>query len=269
MSYDDDPYVRLDGLERQMKALVDVIRRPEIDWMNPALVPGSVRYDEYERERTREWDEYERQRNEVKASEEYLDLERRAQEIRVVLHRAQLLRQYAASGIPAKDHDRIADGALDDTSALKWVRKWWHEQIVILILVLTGDYGVGKTTAAGWLAAQERGSIFITADALGRVDRYDNKAVERLERAPLLVIDELGVEYLDAAGSYLAKLHALLNERYAHCRRTVITTNLPPEPWIARYGGRLGDRMLESGTFAHCKGPSLRRRSGSTDGGGR
>lgn len=147
------------------------------------------------------------------------------------------------------------------------------------ITVLSGDPGTGKTFAAvrwivdfvnadeHWtepgsaLMLKGRAPLFVTAAALARWDRYEQEPMQKLLRAPRLVIDDLGAEYLDKNGFYAALLDEVLNERYSARLPTVLTTNLTKEDFKARYGERIAGRIRETGTFVGCGNLDLRRRA--------
>lgn len=126
------------------------------------------------------------------------------------------------------------------------------------LLVLSGTVGCGKSIAAAeWLYTGEQGR-WLTSARLSRFAKYDSKAMDALLGTPRLVLDDLGAEYLDAAGALMSTLDELVNERYAHDRPLVITTNLAADDFKARYGARIADRIREVGQFTVVDGPSLR-----------
>jgi DNA replication protein DnaC len=175
-------------------------------------------------------------------------------------------------GVPAKDHDAIARAELEDTAAMQAVRALLASDQ--RILVLSGPKGCGKTTAAAWMVAQdisvrmpgggEEGRApepqFLDVSKLARLSRYKAEEVEPIEECSLLVIDDLGMEYADEKGSFLATLDGVFNARYAAGLYTVITTNLPSKTFKERYGERLADRIREAGRFVELNGKSLRGR---------
>jgi DNA replication protein DnaC len=197
-----------------------------------------------------------------------------------------------ARGIPLKDLERVHSGALDETPALAEARSFLADAD-LRTLVLSGGKGCGKTTAASWIAYQEspdeyqlgtgnkpdfyldlterptgfkkpwpaaRHPRFVDVSVLARVSRYKSEEMEPLERCSILVIDDLGMEYADEKGSFLATLDGIFNARYANKLRTVITTNLNRGSFKPRYGERIADRIRESGRFVELAGESLRRK---------
>ncbi len=88
--------------------------------------------------------------------------------------------------------------------------------------------------------------------------RYAIEHRELWQDANALVLDDLGAEYLDAKGSFLVDLEALVDEYYGSQRPLVITTNLTAAGFKARYGARVVDRFREVGTWFSMDGASLR-----------
>jgi DNA replication protein DnaC len=127
------------------------------------------------------------------------------------------------------------------------------------IVVLSGGVGCGKSCAAAWWLGQHGGD-WISAGDLSKISPYEGGGTERL-RSARLVLDDLGVEYLDAKGFLQATLDGVIDHRYANMLPTVITTNLSAAEFKARYGKRVEDRIREAGAFVVITSPSLRVRS--------
>ncbi len=81
----------------------------------------------------------------------------------------------------------------------------------------------------------------------------------RARRVRVLVIDDLGREYSDQHGRWLSELDLLIDDRHEARLRTVLTGNLTPEEFKARYGERIADRIRQDGRVCICNGESLRR----------
>lgn len=127
-------------------------------------------------------------------------------------------------------------------------------------LLLQGMYGCGKTHLAAAIAnarlQQDEQVLFITApDLLDHLRNtyspssevgYD-ELFDRVKNAPLLVLDDLGVENPSAWAQ--EKLFQLLNHRYAHRMPTVITTNAELEALDAR----IRSRLLDDTVIHHVK----------------
>lgn len=129
--------------------------------------------------------------------------------------------------------------------------------------VLSGGPGCGKTVAAAsWLftAARDSGvrGMWVTGARIARWERYSNREMDKLLLPPRLVVDDLGGEFLDDRGSFMALLEELVNERYACERPTVLTTNLNAAAFKARYGERVADRIRDDGKFVVIASGSMR-----------
>jgi DNA replication protein DnaC len=162
-------------------------------------------------------------------------------------------RKEASMEIPARAL-RVLSGALRDTDARRFV------QGDATITCLSGNPGTGKTIAAcEWLLSREDG-LFVTASGLSRIDRA---LVSRVLKAPALVLDDMGTEYLDPKGFVLSLLDELMDYRYRSLLPLVLTTNLDIESFKARYGARLVDRIRGAGRFVRIGGASMRGEVGS------
>lgn len=160
-------------------------------------------------------------------------------------------------GVPGKDIPAfMGESALQETRAMFFAREWLASDRTVL--VLSGTRGCGKTVAAGWLVAGSRYGQFLDVTKLQRLSRYEDAAMRQVEDCDLLAIDDLGMEYADAKGSFVALFDGLFNTRYADQRRTVITTNLPVAVFRERYGERVADRIREAGRYVELDDPSLR-----------
>lgn len=164
----------------------------------------------------------------------------------------------AEMGVPLKDVRLIRAGGLALTGAVRALVPR-PETAKDVLVVLSGNNGCGKTTAASsWLLAGKGGSLFVKAAALARWDCYDTEQMDRLLLAPRLVIDDLGVEYMDAKGRFLSVLTEVIDVRYDRSLPTVITTGLGAADFKLRYRERIIDRMREVGRFMELDGPSMR-----------
>ena len=80
----------------------------------------------------------------------------------------------------------------------------------------------------------------------------------RLLEASRLVIDDLGEEFNDTKGNFLAVLDETISDRVANERPTVITTNLDVDKFRDRYGRRITDRIRGDGRWVAFAGESMR-----------
>lgn len=184
-------------------------------------------------------------------------------------------------GLPAKDIERVITGQnlVLDTPPMQAARELASSRAGLVIW--SGGLGCGKTVAAAWWLRKatpghppfvEAGvRRFVSAPWLARQSRYGQTPLDELEVAALLVLDDLGMEFSDRSGNFLADLDALMDARYRNMLGTVITTNLSAEQFRKRYGGagvdrgRLLDRIRETGQFVNVDGPNLRRPCDSQD----
>lgn len=130
------------------------------------------------------------------------------------------------------------------------------------ILVLAGGVGVGKTTAATWVAikGQDPRPGFIRIAELERRGRYDRQLDDWLRDKTSLVIDDVGAEVLDGKGVFRALLDEIIDKFYGDRRTLVMTTNLRPirenpdeqEQFRERYGDRAWSRLSQLGDWGDC-----------------
>lgn len=140
-------------------------------------------------------------------------------------------------------------------------------------VILAGPIGTGKTHIAiglGVEAARRRFRVsFTRAAELVRTlleakdERLLGRLHRRIERADLLIVDELGFVPFDRAGGEL--LFNLLSERYER-RSTLITTNLAFSEWVQVFGDAklttaLLDRLGHHSHILTTRGPSFRSRN--------
>lgn len=168
----------------------------------------------------------------------------------------------AASVLEAQPRDTAAVKAL---TAFQSNPKAWG-------LLLLGGVGAGKSTAAAkalfdyataqarqqaelWTGTHEWVRVADAARASGFGDDAE-KRIRRWRKAGLLVIDDLGVEMTTAP--WLQALDDVLDSRYEHCRRTVITSNLSADAFKLRYGARAADRFRANGMVVVLDDKSMR-----------
>lgn len=170
-------------------------------------------------------------------------------------------------GLPAKSVayiQRIGVDVLRATEPGQLFERWLDSKK--LVAVLTGVMGSGKTTltalamlrltkpgfayegeklVAAPVYAPEK-CIATSAKKLAALNwgwSEDRPVLERLERIPLLVLDDLGRGESDPKTD--EKLEDLLCERDGNLARTVITTNLSIPEVKTRYGPRVASRFAQ------------------------
>lgn len=160
--------------------------------------------------------------------------------------------------IPTRFLDRLVAGAIEPSDAREATGGAFD------LLVLSGGPGTGKTLAAcEWLRPKTsigHGGWFVTAALLARYPRYDAKAMHDLLTCRALVVDDLGCEYMDDKGNFMAVLDEVINARYGERLPTLITTNLNADAFKERYGSRIADRIREDGRFVALGDVSFRPR---------
>lgn len=175
-----------------------------------------------------------------------------------------------AWGVPERVLKNLEE--LKETKFVKTVRDFSLCSREAWCLVLSADKGAGKSTAAAvWLydnvplegAPTYKTRYWWNGTRLARANGYA-KEYERMMQSQFMVIDDLGVEYLDKNGNFLQRLDELIDERYSNFKRTIITTNLNAVAFKERYGERVADRMREGfawgGGFVELSDDSMRAR---------
>jgi hypothetical protein len=122
----------------------------------------------------------------------------------------------------------------------------------------TGTSRAGKTSLAiamlrAWVAKHERAAMFVAAHRLG-VARIQHPAghgeaelVEAAMKAPLILLDDLGSERDFPTNP----IPDVIVERHAQDLPTWVTTGLPREPLVARYGAGVVARLFERARVIH------------------
>jgi len=179
-----------------------------------------------------------------------------------------------AWGVPARMRDNVLpkEGkGFHTTEAISAINQFMACDKGAWCLILSADKGAGKSTAAAyWLSkmVEETASMpdkpptfWRTGPGLARINNY-NDDWDSAMMAKYMVLDDLGVEYLDKNGNFLTRLDELLYTRHNEYLRTIITTNLNGGDFKTRYGERIRDRVKEGeihgGGFIEFTGKSLR-----------
>ena len=160
--------------------------------------------------------------------------------------------------ITADDIMAIITDTLDETPPLVAAKEFLESDKDLLIL--TGDFGVGKTVAGCWILAR-RGGEFVSAKNLAAIctsyTREDKARAERIMTCRSLLIDEVCTE-ADAA-KLEPWLFETTNRRRSRGRNTIWTTTKSPDFVKDRYPyAPLWDRVRQCCFSEEFTGPSLR-----------
>lgn len=165
------------------------------------------------------------------------------------------------AGVPERALDALV-GHIIATEAMQWLADELRKPAPTELVVLSGTPGVGKTVAAAaWLISGvmdprrgARGVRWVQAAELARGYAYEQEAMAGILQARRLVIDDLGVEFMDAAGRYLATLDEIVAKRHGRRLPTLLTTNCKAETFKQRYQDRIASRVNETGRFVQFTG---------------
>jgi len=172
-----------------------------------------------------------------------------------------------------EDIDFASRRGLDRRNTLQLAQGAWlkaHEN-----LILTGQTGTGKTWLAcafGRQAARLDHSVLYLRvprlfedRAMARLDGRFPRLIDKLARVQLLILDDWGLEPLDAAARH--DLLEILEERYGR-RSTIITSQIPIDKWHEligdpTYADAILDRIVHNAHRINLTGHSLRRSRGN------
>lgn len=133
------------------------------------------------------------------------------------------------------------------------------------LLVLSGGVGTRKTGSACYALVCGPG-VFVTAEDLGQIalakTEKNQEAWNRVRKAQTLIIDDLGLEYLDDKGWFFKVLNGLIDHRYSSKLKSIMTTNIDSNTFKQLYGDRIVDRIREKGRWVNLGGISARRKAG-------
>lgn len=189
----------------------------------------------------------------------------RARAYRAELERRQ--REAVVATLPLTDDDRrrIVSDELDETHALRVVKRWLEVRASPW-LVLLGGTGTGKTVAACYAAARECGTYISATRLRPLLTRavWDGEEMPREALSSLVVLDDIGAEREADADKFRAVLCELLNARQGMRTRMIITSNLTRSRLgdASLYGERVVDRLNHCARVVELKGATMRGKGG-------
>ena len=158
------------------------------------------------------------------------------------------------------------------TPAMDAVRAWLPTSSWSLLLI--GGPGCGKTVAAAWAAPHIFAAggyvCWVRVAQAAHEGLYGAEADIRHRRwrnTTLLVLDDVGAEFKSDA--WMGVLQEILDERWAHGRKTIVTSNLSLDAGDRSLRDRIGgarvmDRIAQDGQAVLCGSISLRRKPVTT-----
>ena len=131
-------------------------------------------------------------------------------------------------------------------------------------LLFYGGVGTGKTFAAACIAnhlLSLRVPVVMTSfvkllETMQGFSEDDSALIARLNRAKLLIIDDLGTELNNSFIN--SQLFLCINERILNKKSTIISTNLSLEQINRSYTERVFSRIIQSYTLLHIYGEDIR-----------
>ena len=189
---------------------------------------------------------------------------RRDKRLTVRLRHAKLRQQACI-----EDIDYRTQRGLDRSLFAKLVEGRWIDDYANLLIC--GPAGVGKSwlaSALGNKACRDNRSVLyqrvprlFTDLALARGDGRHLRLLRALGRADLLILDDWGLEPIDAAARH--DLLEILEDRYGR-RSTIVTSQVPVDRWHAligdpTYADAVLDRLVHNAHRLDLEGDSLRR----------
>jgi DNA replication protein DnaC len=162
--------------------------------------------------------------------------------------------RWEAWGIPLRVRDAI-DAGLERNGAMTALERLTGRNSDTFVTLL-GEPGAGKTCAACWWMTQvpepKRSDLgrpmYVASAQIGEWEPWGDELAQA-RRARALVLDDLGVEMVDAKNWFRAKIDRLIEARYSAMLPTVITTNLEIETIADRVGERVMSRLGHGGVL--------------------
>jgi DNA replication protein DnaC len=182
-----------------------------------------------------------------------------------LLKEAKLKLQASGEDIDYKTPRGIDKSVMMNLLSCNWIRKQQN-------VLISGPAGVGKTFLACALAQKAcregfrtlylRSPQFFYQIALARADGSYGPLMRRLAKAPLLVLDDLGLAPLTDLER--RDLLEVIEERHGNAS-TLITSQLPVENWHDHIGDptiadAILDRLIHNAHRIQLKGGSMRKK---------
>lgn len=180
-----------------------------------------------------------------------------------------------ACGVLDREAELVSRGADDNQTTLA-VRDWAASEQGFCLLI--GRTGSGKTIAAAesllnarlaWMEGDAKRWCYTPAEAkfcrssdLSRLGSYDAESIRkmnRLERVPWLVVDDLGAEFI--TDIWRQNLGDLIDARHSSKRlKTAITSNFDLDTLRTKYDERIISRIKGNGVVVFSGTEDMRQR---------
>jgi DNA replication protein DnaC len=201
--------------------------------------------------------------NAAHAAEIDAEIERERSERRLEDSRSRWALFLKRSGVPERLHGAVLEIATRTVAAVAVMTYIDGGGIARgECLVLAGPTGVGKTfAAAGAIIHGWSGRLWYFGALAGALldPKRREEALAGCKDDALLVLDDLGTEYVKDGGLVQSFLDEIIWHREGNALPTIITTNLPAETLAERLGDRIADRLRGPwGRIVECTGSSLR-----------
>jgi hypothetical protein len=139
-------------------------------------------------------------------------------------------------------------------AVMEWLKRKERENII----VLAGTKGIGKTVAACYALARLQRRHYVGRYVLATEVVDPDTKIKRLANHPVLVVDQMGLEYVSTPGWSDSRFTELVVRRDSDMLPTIFVGNISEESFRERYGTLVADRIVGDGVFHVFRAPSLR-----------